>query len=126
MGGSWLSNMPPDKPYYLKLVSFLALFVCIVTHTHGLHIKGEWKTGDEFFHFLAKFGFQRTSPRERKLTEGYIFGNVTGDDVKGAGTLALLPRQFFVDFYRNRTKAATDRSLACQSMFKVSCRGCLR
>lgn len=122
--GSLILNMPLDKHYYIKLVSLITLLVCIVTHSHGLHIKGKWRTGDEFFHFLAKFGFQKTSPRERVLTEGYIFGNVTSDTVGGVGTLALLPRQFFVDFYRNRTKAATDRNLACHLMFKVSCNIC--
>lgn len=110
--------MPLDKHYYIRIVSLFTLLVCIVTHAHGLHIKGQWRTGDEFFHFLAKFGFQKTSPRERELTEGYIFGNVTSNNIEGAGTLALLPRQFFVDFYRNRTKATTDRNLACQLMFK--------
>ncbi|ROT84335.1 ubiquitin-conjugating enzyme H5b [Penaeus vannamei] len=34
--------------------------------------------------------------------------------------LVLLPRQYFVDFYRNRTKATTDPDLACQLMFKVA------
>ncbi|MPC27507.1 hypothetical protein E2C01_020677 [Portunus trituberculatus] len=65
---------------------------------------------------------RRTSPGERVLTEGYIFGNVTGDNGSGAGTLALLPRQFFLDLYKYRRRAALDPNLACRLMFQVSYR----
>ncbi|KAG0716665.1 hypothetical protein GWK47_009126 [Chionoecetes opilio] len=66
----------------------------------------------------SKFGFQKTSPGQRLLTEGYIFGNVTGDGGGGAGTLVLLPRQYFVDLYNYKRKAATDPDLVCRLMFQ--------
>ncbi|KAK3853937.1 hypothetical protein Pcinc_039549 [Petrolisthes cinctipes] len=60
------------------------------------------------------------------MTEGFIFGNMTSigssnsssDQQQVYGTLALLPRQFFVAFYRNRTKASSDPDLACRLMFQ--------
>lgn len=106
-----------------RITCALAVLLSIISSTYSLHLKGVWNTEDEFFHFLAKFGFQKTTPHERELTEGFIFGNVTslGSSVApgGQGMLVLLPRQYFVDFYRNRTKATTDPDLACQLMFKV-------
>ena len=105
------------KHNHTKITSLFTILVCIFTSSYGLQVSGEWRTGEEFFRFLAKFGFQKTSPGERVLTEGYIFGNVTGDCGGGAGTLALLPRQFFVDLYKYR--AATDPNLACRLMFQV-------
>lgn len=110
-----------------RVVNVLVLLVYILGSTSGLKISGEWRTGDEFFHFLTKFGFQKTSPQDREMTEGFIFGNMTSvigssnsSDHQVYGTLALLPRQFFVAFYRNRTKAAADPDLACRLMFQVS------
>lgn len=102
----------------------LVILVCVTQNTYGLHINGVWRTEDEFFHFLTKFGFQKTTPHERELTEGFIFGNITLKDndksnvTTNYGTLALLPRQFFVDYYRNRTRATTDPDLACTLMFQ--------
>lgn len=116
-------NMYPVGSNQSKTAWAFAVFLGIISSTYSLHLKGEWNTDDEFFHFLAKFGFQKTTPHERELTEGFIFGNVTslnGNVVPGGqGMLVLLPRQYFVDFYRNRTKATTDPDLACQLMFKV-------
>ncbi|XP_045134656.1 uncharacterized protein LOC123518106 isoform X2 [Portunus trituberculatus] len=106
------------KHIHAKITFLLVILVCIVTSCYGLHISGEWRTKDNFFNFLAKFGFQKTSPGERVLTEGYIFGNVTGDNGSGAGTLALLPRQFFLDLYKYRRRAALDPNLACRLMFQ--------
>lgn len=110
-----------------RVMNVMVLLVCILGGTSGLKISGDWRTGDEFFHFLTKFGFQKTSPQDREMTEGFIFGNMTSvvgssnsSDHQVYGTLALLPRQFFVAFYRNRTKAAGDPDLACRLMFQVS------
>ncbi|KAK8400591.1 hypothetical protein O3P69_003335 [Scylla paramamosain] len=106
------------KHIHAKITSLLLILVYIITSSYGVHISGEWRTEDNFFRFLAKFGFQKTSPGERVLTEGYIFGNVTGDNGSGVGTLALLPRQFFLDLYKYRRRAASDPNLACRLMFQ--------
>jgi hypothetical protein len=36
----------------------------------GLHIEGTFNPKEEFFHFLAKFGFQKTELRRRDDSQG--------------------------------------------------------
>lgn len=110
----------------LKIEKFKILIFALILlsfeNSHGLHISGDWDTETEFFRFLAKFGVQKTNPLLRRETRGFIFGNITSsvNNITNTahGTLALLPRQFFVDYYRNRTKAETDPDLACKLMFQ--------
>ena len=104
------------------LAFILTQTLTLIPKTHSLTLNGDWDT-DEFFLFLAKFGFQKTTPQEKELTEGYIFGNISSFSASKPdtwATLVLLPRQYFVDFYRNRTWAKTDPNKACQLMFQVS------
>ena len=88
-----------------------------------LKVKGQWQSNQDFYHFLAKFGFQKTYMHDIEASEGYIFGNITGPTFISSNTsiiyatLALLPRQYFLEFYGNRT--VQDKDIACQLMFKV-------
>ncbi|KAK8748790.1 hypothetical protein OTU49_015994, partial [Cherax quadricarinatus] len=116
-------NMLLETPNSTRIVTAFVLSIYAVQCACGLHIKGIWRTDEEFFHFLTKFGFQKTTPHDKELTEGFILGNITSlrGNVSASGsygTLTLLPRQYFVDFYRNRTRAATDPDLACRLMFQ--------
>ena len=44
---------------------------------NALRVQGEFDLSQEFFVFLAKFGFQKTDVREPNNTQGVIFGNIT-------------------------------------------------
>ena len=47
---------------------------------HGvsaLRVRGEFDLSDDFFVFLAKFGFQKTEVRDPNNTQGVIYGNIT-------------------------------------------------
>ncbi|XP_076042655.1 transmembrane protein 145 [Oratosquilla oratoria] len=105
---------------FLKIgLSYLFFCVCIL-HVESVNVKGTWRPGENFFHFLTKFGFQKTNPREKEITEGYIFGNITSKRNATRpiySTLSLLPRKYFLDYYGNRTLAKEDPDRACQLMF---------
>ena len=45
--------------------------------SNALHIQGTFNPKEEFFHFLAKFGFQKTELRRRDDSQGFIYGNIT-------------------------------------------------
>lgn len=80
-----------------------------------LHVSGSWQT-KSFFHFVAKFGFQKTNLKDRVQTQGYIYGNVTAQfNVTHYVTLAVLDRGYFLDYYGNST--ISQRNIACTSMF---------
>lgn len=80
-----------------------------------LHLSGSWRT-TKFFHFLAKFGFQKTNLKDRSQTQGYIYGNITSHaNVTHYATLAVLDRGYFLEYYGNST--VSERNSACISMF---------
>ena len=99
----------------LVLLTFLSF---IPENAHALHVHGKWQTG-EFFHFVAKFGFQKTDMKDQDKTQGYIYGNITsatGQNLKNTKvTLAVLDRGYFLEYYGNST--VVQRDLACTSMF---------
>nr|CAG4645439.1 EOG090X03T7 [Lynceus sp. MCZ IZ 141354] len=98
----------------LKLLIFLVTF--LLHASTSLHLKGSWRTGD-FFHFLVKFGFQKTILQNRGETQGYIYGNITSNEnVTHPVTLAVLDRGYFLEYYGNSSVA--NRELACALMTK--------
>lgn len=100
----------------MKLV--FVVFVLITVCFHAVqctHLRGSFKS-NEFFRFLIKFGFQKTDRHQRKLTHGYIFGNVTSRHQPQVPiTLAVLDRSYFLEFYKNRL--IYDKKEACKHMF---------
>lgn len=92
------------------LLCFSFVLVCQSTH-----LKGTWRTTN-FFKFLSKFGFQKTDLHYEKETVGYIFGNITSRSNFGNYiTLAVLNRQYFLEYYGNRS--LLDKEEACANMF---------
>jgi len=57
----------------ISYLTFSVLLCC----TNALHIEGTFNPKEEFFHFLAKFGFQKTELRRRDDSQGFIYGNIT-------------------------------------------------
>ncbi|KAB7501553.1 Integral membrane protein [Armadillidium nasatum] len=110
--------------YFYNSFNIIILILSFLNKSGALHTTGVWKSKDEFFHFITKFGFQKTNQHELEASEGYIFGNITSllksnSHSQIYGTLALLPRQFFVPFYKNRSLSLFENAdIACQSMFK--------
>ncbi|RXG73271.1 Integral membrane protein [Armadillidium vulgare] len=110
--------------YFYNSFNIIILILSFVNKSSALHTTGVWKSKDEFFHFITKFGFQKTNQHELEASEGYIFGNITSllksnSHSQIYGTLVLLPRQFFVPFYKNRSLSLFENAdIACQSMFK--------
>ncbi|CAL4107819.1 unnamed protein product [Meganyctiphanes norvegica] len=105
--------------------TFVLFVLLVIKISESLRLDGTWNTEEEFFHFLTKFGFQKTKPHNTELTEGFIYGNISREnrDFQAStgeifGTLVLLPRQYFVDYYRNRTIADSDPDRACRLMFQ--------
>lgn len=98
--------------FFTFVISFLAEAPVVST----LHITGTWKTGS-FFKFLAKFGFQKTNLKDRKSTQGYIYGNITSShqNLTHFVTLAVLDRGYFLEFFGNST--VQQKNVACNLMF---------
>lgn len=96
-------------------VCLIAIVLSLVAPCSTTHIKGTFRAGD-FYHFLVKFGFQKTD-RHQKDTRGYIFGNITtiGKQWKEPVTLAVLDRFHFLEYYENRS--IFNKDLACKKMF---------
>ena len=88
----------------MNLRSLIVLASLLYLST-AVSIEGQFDT-DDFFHFLNKFGFEKTSKTsEQKSTFGYIFGNITvihKNDFAPTLTLAVLDRHHFLEFYGNR------------------------
>lgn len=96
--------------------SFLLLFLFNLPLALCLHLSGSWET-TSFFHFLAKFGFQKTNLKDRSQTQGYIYGNITArSNVSHNVTLAVLDRGYFLEYYGN--SSVSERNTACVSMFQ--------
>lgn len=98
-----------------KKISFLIIFATLFAASSAVHIKGTFST-DEFFKFLAKFGFQKTDIHYQKETYGYIFGNITSNvEFKFPITFAVLDSRHFIHYYQSRL--IKDKETACQVMF---------
>ena len=83
--------------------------------TDCLHLQGTWKSKD-FFKFLAKFGFQKTSEHDKLNTQGYIYGNIsTRENISSEMTLVVVDSEYFLQFYGNRS--VQPRTNACPAMF---------
>ena len=96
---------------------FFTLFIFV--NTFGtvlpLHLKGTWKN-DQFYFFLAKFGFQQTDMHDTVNTQGYIYGNVTSKSHPSTPlTLTVVDSEYFLQYYGNRSRTPLNK--ACSSMF---------
>nr|CAG4649218.1 EOG090X03T7 [Scapholeberis mucronata] len=98
----------------LELVLFIVLLLEL-SPCSCLHLTGSWTTST-FFHFLAKFGFQKTNLKDRSQTQGYIYGNVTTQaNMSHFVTLAVLDRGYFLEYYGN--SSMPQKKDACNLMF---------
>lgn len=101
----------------------LALMVMTPLVVDCLHIKGTWRT-NEFFVFLAKFGFQKTNRIDRLNTQGYIFGNITSkSNVSHPVTFVVVDRTYFLNYYSHRGEGGglvgnESKQNVCQTMFQ--------
>ena len=78
-------------------------------------MQGSWKSS-EFYKFLAKFGFQKTTEHDKLNTQGYIYGNITTKDNSSSElTLVVVDSEYFLQFYGNRS--VLPRTDACPAMF---------
>lgn len=99
-----------------KNVSIIFIFASYFAAASCVHIKGEFST-NEFFKFLAKYGFQKTDIHYQKETYGYILGNLTSNFVfKYPITFAVLDRRHFIHYYKSRL--IENKETACQVMFQ--------
>ncbi len=118
----WNNFVPADFTFprmgWIK-ISHLFVLISVYTYTHGLHLKGTWKS-HEFFSFLAKFGFQQTNMVDKLNTQGYIYGNITSKHSwKTNVYFVVVDSEYFLELYGNRT--VIPRSDACPKMFsKIS------
>lgn len=98
-----------------------SIYMCLLTLAFinvvdSLHLVGTWHNGDDFFLFLAKFGFQQSIAHDSKNTNGYIYGNISSANVSDSRlTLVLVDSEFFVDYYGNRSTLSREK--ACHRMF---------
>ncbi|CAB4060032.1 unnamed protein product [Lepeophtheirus salmonis] len=104
------------------LVAFLLLFTTVLLSfpsslVVALRIHGNFNTSN-FFHFVTKFGFQKTDVRTSE--RGFIFGkhilSASSWKQKVLVTLAVLDRGYFLEYYGNKSLA--NKSRACETMFK--------
>lgn len=74
-------------------LAVLVVFVVVLNNPGGcLHVVGTWRTGT-FFHFISKFGFQKTNLKDLSQTQGYIYGNITAEqNLTHHVSLAVLDR----------------------------------
>lgn len=100
----------------------ILLHMMLIHQGQCLRVMGSFDS-DDFFIFLAKFGFQKTELSDKNGTQGFLFGNVT---LKGSSelsdvhmTLAVLDRGYFLEYYGNRSLFSKEK--ACSKMFdKIS------
>lgn len=103
------------------MTAAIRVFVLVVFtfgfESYGLHLSGSWNSND-FYVFLAKFGFQKTDPKELEKTQGFIYGNITArrknDNRTNLMTLVVVDSEYFLEFYGNSTLPAAH---ACPVMF---------
>ena len=71
---SLLNFFKTRRTFLFAIVLTLSVFS---SSSDALHIQGTFNPKEEFFHFLAKFGFQKTELRRRDDSQGFIYGNIT-------------------------------------------------
>ena len=100
----------------ISLLRAVFIFIFVnATCLDCLHLQGTWKSGD-FYKFLAKFGFQKTSEHDKLNTQGYIYGNIsTKENFTTDMTLVVVDSEYFLQFYGNRS--VQPRANACPAMF---------
>ncbi|XP_022242970.1 uncharacterized protein LOC106460515 isoform X2 [Limulus polyphemus] len=105
----------------MRLIECLVLLV-VFSRADFLRVKGTWDTNN-FFHFLSKFGFQKTNLHDRANSLGYIYGNIStginnASNYSGNSyaTLVVVDKQFFIEYYGNRS--LSNKTEACQKMFQ--------
>ncbi|XP_023223794.1 transmembrane protein 145 [Centruroides vittatus] len=98
---------------------YLFLFIVQLYPILGLHLNGNFHT-DQFFRFLAKFGFQKTDIHDRINTLGFIYGNITTEIQNASNihkaTFVVVDREYFLEFYQKRN--LPNKSIACRDMFR--------
>ena len=62
---------------FRTFLTIIYLTLSVICCTNALHIQGTFNPKEEFFHFLAKFGFQKTELRRRDDSQGFIYCNIT-------------------------------------------------
>ena len=65
------------------LLLTILLVVMAENVTLSLRVSGVFDVNQDFFKFVAKFGFQKTDQLNVRQTQGFIFGNVTEVNVAG-------------------------------------------
>ncbi|XP_015912059.1 transmembrane protein 145 [Parasteatoda tepidariorum] len=104
----------------IKLCSSLYFLSCIYC-INTLHLTGQFNT-NEFFKFLTKFGFQKTIYHDHLNTLGFIYGNITAPtyaiDERHKATFVVVDRQFFLEYYKDRSLYKSDPDGVCNAMFK--------
>ena len=98
-----------------KLFYLLSLVVLIHDYrVTCLHLTGKWNSQD-FYLFLAKFGFQKTDPGKLDDTQGFIYGNVTAKTPPNSYyTLVLADSEYFIELHGN---SSLSNANACNRMF---------
>ena len=55
----------------------------IILGVNALRVRGVFDLNQDFFVFLAKFGFQKTDIGDPNNTQGVIYGNITAQSKSG-------------------------------------------
>lgn len=112
-----------SKNFNFHLIVVFLTLAFLSFECQALHIQGTFNPKNDFFRFLAKFGFQKTELRRRDDSQGFIYGNITllnqnetVNTTQQRVTLAVLDRGYFLEYYGNRT--IFDKARACDKMFR--------
>ena len=99
------------------MLFFVVFSLCLlVQNTTGLRVRGRWSV-KQFFHFISRFGFQKTIEHANSDTLGYIYGNISStQQPQNPIMLVVVDSEFFLGLYGNRT--ALPRDSACVNMFR--------
>lgn len=96
----------------MRFEFILFLLIWGKSDVSALHLSGTWNSNN-FFLFLAKFGFQRTEKNDVQHSQGYIYGNITSNNIKTKNiNLVVVDSEFFMEYYGNRSAA-----MPCSLMF---------
>ena len=99
-----------SKLFYI-LFFIVVLFDC---RLKCLHLSGKWDS-QNFYLFLAKFGFQKTDPGMLDDTQGFIYGNITANTPPNSYyTLVLADSEYFIELHGN---SSLSKRNACDRMF---------
>ena len=99
-----------------KYLLLFCMLTNIISNVMPLHLKGTWKSDNDFFFFLTKFGFQQTDMHDTVNTQGYIYGNITSNTHPITPlTLTVVDSEYFLQYYGNRSRTPLDK--ACAGMF---------